>query len=438
MNKHFADSVTMKRKPHIANGFTLIEIMIALAIGSVMVLGLVEVFAASRTAYQLSEGIARVQENSRFAMDYLQRDIRMVGHLGCVNDQARFLPENDSGTRSALASTFLSTADLNANNYGPAYVPDFLRFDSQINGYEANASAPGNTVALTATPTLDTAASGWTPTLPATLDTALINRVAGSDILVLRYFMPTGAQVASFTPGAPDGSSNAQIVVNAGQWSRLTDGVTNPGLFGIADCMNAAVFNATTLNKSTGTITVKGGASPTAVNRSAMAGYQSFVPGQAMVYRAESVAYYVGKNVTSGQPSLYRVRFNLAPGAASSTAITTPEELVEGIESLQLRYGQDSRTLATQRPTGNVGSMTTANGVVPAADLDTAWRRVGMVQVGLVSRSPDSAAVAQRNTANAAVNKLSALQVVFTPPNDQRYRAVYEESVALRNRLFGN
>ena len=47
--------------------------------------------AASRTASRLAEGNARAQENGRFAQEFLQRDIRMAGHFGCVNDQAHFV-----------------------------------------------------------------------------------------------------------------------------------------------------------------------------------------------------------------------------------------------------------------------------------------------------------------------------------------------------------
>src|SRR5690554_5075136 len=75
------------------SGVSLIELMVALAIGTVLVLGLVQVFAASRAAYQTSEGLARVQENARFALDFLQRDIRMAGHFGCVNDQAHWVKD---------------------------------------------------------------------------------------------------------------------------------------------------------------------------------------------------------------------------------------------------------------------------------------------------------------------------------------------------------
>lgn len=423
------------RRPRSAAGLSLIEIMVALAISSLLVLGLVEVFAASRTAYQLSTGLARVQENGRFAMDFLQRDIRMAGHLGCVNDQARFLPANVTPSRPALASTFLTeTEQTNGDYSGSGILPDALRFDIGIEGYDAKVGGTGgttgssSTITLATTPTKVTDVAAWQPALSAELLAVLNNPVPNSDIVVLRYFAPTGAQMTAFTPGDP-----ATITFTASQSARLTEGVTNPGLFGVTDCINAAVFEATTANMATGTITV----STSGLNESGLLGNQSFVAGQAIIYRAESVVYYVGLNANNN-PSLYRLRYTLNPGEGALEVDN--EELVEGIESLQLQYGQDSQTAANQRPTGNIGSSVLANGVLPAADPVTAWRRVGLVQVGLVARSPDPAAATQRDVANAVTDvvPLSALGVIVTPPDDARYRTVYEGSIALRNRLFGN
>lgn len=70
-------------------GLSLVELMIALVISLVLMLGVVQVFMASQAASRLSEGASRVQENARFALDFLERDIRMAGHMGCVNDQAQ-------------------------------------------------------------------------------------------------------------------------------------------------------------------------------------------------------------------------------------------------------------------------------------------------------------------------------------------------------------
>lgn len=410
-------------------GLSLIEILVALAIGSLLILALVQVFAGSRTAYQLSAGLARTQENARFAIDILQRDLRMAGHMGCVNDQARFLPSNITTSRPALLSTFLSDAEqfgtgaAPTTNYAGALEP--LRFDRSIEGFNALNTSSGNTLTLPAAPVLATGRAAWAPQLPERLyndiNGGTVGRpVAGSDVVVLRYFMPTGAQVTDFVAG----TTTTLSVADTGP---LLEGDTNPGLFGIADCMQAGVFNATTRNAAGEMTVVTGG-----LNRSTFDTIPQFTLGQAMVYRAESVAYYVGIN-GQGNSALYRLRYRADPGGVLASV---KEELVDGVESLQLQFGQDSDITAAGRPTGNIGTSVTADAVQPAADYDLAWRRVGVVQVGLLARSPEPAAAEQR--VGASVMRLSALGVVFAPPDDTHYRAVYEDTVALRNRLFGN
>lgn len=407
-----------------ARGLSLIEILIALAIGSLLVLGLVEVFAASRTSYQLSTGLARVQENGRFAMEYLQRDLRMAGHLGCVNDQARFLPANTSGTRLALASTFVAAGSSDFSALDPA-----LRFDIAIRGHEANNTGTTNTVNLATVPALAASAAAWTPAIDATMfdlmnDGAPGQPVAGSDVIELRFLVPNSVQMTAFDPAA----SPVTLTFDDSE-GRLAEGAGATSLYGIADCMNAAVFQATTSSPTGMTIAASG------LNESTLTGNEAFVGGQARIHRAESVVYYIGLNARN-IPSLYRLRYHAAPGTAALDA--TREELVEGIESLQLQYGQDSRTDPNQTPTGNIGTSVLASGVLPAADPVTAWRRVGAVQIGLVARSTEPAAATQRAVGEPDVTQLSALGVTMTPPNDTLYRAVYEDTVALRNRLFGN
>ena len=408
-------------------GFSLIEILVALAIGSLLVLGLVEVFAASRAAYQLSTGLARVQENGRFAMDFLQRDLRMAGHLGCVNDQARFLPSNTSGTRLGLASTFLTTAQLQAVPTDYAAVQAPLRFDFGMQGYEATGTGATDELALVTNPGPAGAADAWTPAvnpvLFGDLDEPGVGRpIAGSDIVALRYFQPSGAQLTAFDPAA----SPVTITVDNAQMPRLTDGAVNPSLFGISDCINAAVFQATNIAGNVLSIGASG------LNQSTLTGNESFVAGQARVYRAESVVYYVGLNAND-VPSLFRMRYRADPG--TNILVPVREELVEGIESLQLQYGQDSRTNPLETPTGNIGASRLASALEPVGDPVNAWRRVGLVQVGIVARSSDPAAAAQRDD---TIPQLSALGVIVDPPADTFYRAVYEDSIAVRNRLFGN
>ena len=209
-------------------GLSLIELMIAMLIGLFLVLGLVQVFAASRTSYQLSEGLARVQENGRFAMDFLQRDVRMAGHFGCVNDQAHArLTPNGLGTTFAAAP------------------PSALRFDKSIEGYEATGTAPGaEGIALPETPT--TGGTTYTPALPADIAAATNNRVPNSDIIVLRYLAPEGVPVTAI-----GGTANSPVYsFDKARWDVLRSGADEPSLFGASDCMNAMVSQASAVSNS--------------------------------------------------------------------------------------------------------------------------------------------------------------------------------------------
>ena len=67
-------------------GMTLIELMVALAIGSFLIAGAVTVYIQSRTTYRTNENLARMQENARFAIETMAPDIRMAGHWGLVNN----------------------------------------------------------------------------------------------------------------------------------------------------------------------------------------------------------------------------------------------------------------------------------------------------------------------------------------------------------------
>jgi type IV pilus assembly protein PilW len=64
---------------------TLIELMVALAIGMFLMIGAVTVFMQGRTTFRITESVSRLQENARFALDALEPDIRMAGHWGLTN-----------------------------------------------------------------------------------------------------------------------------------------------------------------------------------------------------------------------------------------------------------------------------------------------------------------------------------------------------------------
>ena len=63
-------------------GLTLIELMVALAIGSFLVIGSIQIYSQSREAFIINESIARVQETAQFAMDTIEADLRMASNWG--------------------------------------------------------------------------------------------------------------------------------------------------------------------------------------------------------------------------------------------------------------------------------------------------------------------------------------------------------------------
>ena len=61
---------------------TLVELLVALAIGSFLMIGAVQVYNQSRQAFVINESIARVQETAQFAMDTVEADLRMASNWG--------------------------------------------------------------------------------------------------------------------------------------------------------------------------------------------------------------------------------------------------------------------------------------------------------------------------------------------------------------------
>ncbi|MGN8277280.1 PilW family protein [Pseudomonas sp. SMN5] len=67
-----------------SRGFGLIELMIALVLSLIVVLGVVQVFIAAKNTY-VSQGAAAVmQEDARFALSKMLQELRMVGMFGCL------------------------------------------------------------------------------------------------------------------------------------------------------------------------------------------------------------------------------------------------------------------------------------------------------------------------------------------------------------------
>ena len=70
-------------KKALVKGFSLVELVIALALGSVVTAGVVQLFVANSETHNLLVGQSRMQESARFALDFIGRQVRQAGYRGC-------------------------------------------------------------------------------------------------------------------------------------------------------------------------------------------------------------------------------------------------------------------------------------------------------------------------------------------------------------------
>jgi type IV pilus assembly protein PilW len=356
-------------------GITLVELMIALLLGLMLTGGIIQVFLANRTTYAFTDGLSRIQENARFALDHIARSARMAGYVGCLSS----VPVNNN-----LAATSNFRDDLVGG----------------LQGYEAEGTGNGDTYAAGAIdPAPGTDPTDWDPALPAELDDLVI---PGSDVLVVRHV-------------GSDSNTLISPFSNADQlFTTQPDGFLPGQVLVVTDCQKATLFQVT---NDTGTDAflahTSGGFTPD--NNAALAAWpaeQSYGLGSE-VAPLEATAFYVGLGA-NGTPALWQLRFQRRNGTTSDFFA---EELVDGIDTMQLRYGLDGDN------NGQVDDWQPA-----ATGMD--WGSVLGVEITLLARATEEYGL-ERDVAVHAVGGTTQ----FNPVDDRRLRQVFSTTIGLRNRL---
>lgn len=73
-------------RPSRLAGVSLVELLVALSIGTFLIGGALSVYIKSRETYLLNETLARMQENASFALKQLEPDIQLAGYWGAHAD----------------------------------------------------------------------------------------------------------------------------------------------------------------------------------------------------------------------------------------------------------------------------------------------------------------------------------------------------------------
>jgi type IV pilus assembly protein PilW len=94
-----------------AYGFSLVELLVALAIGIFLLAGALTIFQQTRTQYRSIEAVSRLQESARYAMSVIENDLRLAGYWA-KHSRADSVSGDDAVTDLALCDPdFDPTAD---------------------------------------------------------------------------------------------------------------------------------------------------------------------------------------------------------------------------------------------------------------------------------------------------------------------------------------
>lgn len=322
------------RLKHNQKGQSLIEILIAMTIGMFLMIGIVTMFTTNKRIYKQQDQAGRLQENGRFAVEFLLKDIRMAGYSGCHDDVSNVVNH----------LTGVDDVDLNEAT-DPPDTSSTLYFTNAIEGYESTASTPQ-----------------WEPS-----DTSdeVSNIVAGTDAISIRYLLPTGTKLIS--PYMTVADSEVHVPT--------THSFNQNELVAITDCTATDIVQITATDGA-GAIEHKTTGNTTGPGNAFKDLSQTYSAGSEIV-KFVSVRYFIG-NGSKGPALFMKKNFDAAV------------ELIEGIENMQIMYGVDSDADGIPNTYYNAGAS--------QLDTTAEWDTVTSIRLALLVRSPDENLMDEQNT----------------------------------------
>lgn len=368
------------------SGFSLVELMVALTIGLIILSAVSMLFVSSKKTYTTQDRLARLQENARFAMQFLVKDLRLTGYYGCINQV----------DAASINNRLNNSTDFEYN----ALVP--------LEGVNDVSNSSG------------TSASGtWKPSGSTTMPDA--NIPDGTDVVTIRM---ADANSSSYLNQEMPNTS-AVLKLNS-----YVDPATGSAYFSagdiimVSDCASADIVQVTQVNTT----------DPHLVHNSG-----SGTPGNATQELSKAYSPSTGSSTTGTRVMKFTTRqYFISQGASGNPALFrkdltgNPVELVDGIESLQVLYGKDTdsdKIPNVYLKAGDTGLQTTAD-----------WAAVVSIRVGILARTVNDKDTDIDNGAYDVDGDCPSGAAVtnacydFTAPGDHNKRRIFQATVQLRNR----
>lgn len=394
-------------------GFTLVELMIAITLGLLLTAGMIQMFSATRITFNSNEALSRVQENGRFAMELLKRELRPTGDTGFCGGDLRVRNHLDSSCSGFTESVLDQAA---------------------ITGYEYTGSGTGDTLAVPTNLDPATAAAGdWSSNTENALPDDLAGLVVpGSDVIVVRTAVPVPDLTADDNnqPGANSITTNQEHGLDTNEIVFVTNCATGADLFqnvhggtggggGQENANTLAAGNASCSNPGPGNLN----SGCTTDGQPGSCDWMTAYDDSMQLFRQRVRAYYIGVNA-NGRPGLFQRR--LFVGASTPP----PEELVEGAENMQVLYGFSNQGSAGGDGQ-SVDSWATADSVP-----DEGFEQVIAVRIAVLMRSPERADGDRTDQNFELFSEQNGLTITLGTTGDGRIRLPFTTAVALRNQML--
>lgn len=383
-----------------ARGFSLVELMVAMVISLLVMLGLVSVMDNVGVVNRAQDGLARLQENGRYAMTRVSQDLRAAAGQHCSNfgvgssqlgaggftyldrGRAAFAKFDVGGTGAGLVDA--SGAPF---RFGPSTGPTASYFISPI--YMMLGSECSDTVC---TPTPNAAARGGLFTALPAMGTTTGLRARGSDVLTLRYLDGDGVRIVGQRNFLQDGVA-VQFDLDAATASTLGVAGGRDAVW-FTDCSISEIARAT----QAGTVL-------TLANNFALTLDNDIM--RRMDTRSDARAFNLARDlrVVSYYLQLKNDPNNAARRISSLmrrdvSANPVVQELVEGVERLDFLYGVDDALGRTRYLTAaEVDAMAAADcpprptGLTAVEPAGCGWRAVKNVEVFMLLNTVGDVAV---------------------------------------------
>ncbi len=279
-------------------GFSLIELMLALALGAVVLTGIVQLFLANTVTYNVLHGQARLQENGRMALEFIGRSVRSAGYYGCA-------PEQDL-IEYGLNGPTLSTFEFHIRRPIQAVTSgDQVSIDSSIAG---NAGVPNTTTGA-----------------------ILAARTLGAPRYRLAEVMQPDGNPVVLVPTGEDAPEAGQTVL-------------------LSDCDQAVLFRVTGVTSTGNQSALLHANEPGSFNNRTgkrMAPNGLAYGRDAVVAPFRTTIFFVAPSATNSSGN------NTCSNAATTCALwvkegtTAPVELVTGVQNLEVLFGLDDQYVGT-------------------------------------------------------------------------------------------